>query len=102
MAGEAGGACEGTPADLEELTQAVLALRQKGTPSVTEGLVEQAHRALVEQRTAVCPRCGHTLAARGPAERTVESLVGAIRLRRPHVYGERCPRGTTALDEVCN
>src|SRR5919106_1875788 len=85
---------------LEELTQAVFALRQELTQAVTEGLVEQAHRALVEQRTAVCPRCGRTLSARGPQERTVETLVGAIRLQRPYCYCERCQLGTAPLDEA--
>jgi hypothetical protein len=83
---------------LEELTQAVFALRQELTQAVTEGLVEQAHRALVEQRAAACPQCGYTLAARGPAERTVETLVGAIQLRRPYFYCERCQLGSTPLD----
>jgi hypothetical protein len=63
---------------LEQLTQAVFALR-----------VEQPHRAMVEQRTETCPQCGQTLSARGPQERTVETLVGAIRLRRPYFYCER-------------
>ena len=83
---------------LEELTQAVFALRQELTQAVTEGLVEQTHRALVEQRTAVCPRCGRTLSARGPQERTVETLVGAIRLQRPYFYCEPCQVGMTPLD----
>jgi hypothetical protein len=83
---------------LEELTQAVLALRQELTQAVTEGLVEQAHRAALEQRTAVCPQCGQTLSARVPQERTVETLVGAIRLRRPYFYCERCQRGSAPLD----
>lgn len=85
---------------LEELTQAVFALRQELTQAVTEGLVAQAHRALVEQQTVACPWCGHTLSARGPQERTVETLVGAIRLRRPYFYCERCQLGTTPLDEA--
>jgi hypothetical protein len=83
---------------LEEVTQVVFALRQELTQAVTEGLVEQAHRALLEQRTAACPPCGHTLAARGPAERTVETRVGAIRLRRPSCDCERCQLGSTPLD----
>jgi hypothetical protein len=45
---------ERTPT-LAELTQAVLALRQELTQAVTKGLVEQAHRAALEQRTMVCP-----------------------------------------------
>jgi hypothetical protein len=83
---------------LEELTQAVFALRQELTQAVTEGLGEQAQRAVVEQRTAPCPQCGQMLSARGPQERTVETLVGAIRLRRPYFYCERCQLGTAPLD----
>jgi hypothetical protein len=45
---------EPTPT-LEQLTQAVCALRQELTQAVTEGLVEQAHRAVRAQRTATCP-----------------------------------------------
>jgi len=85
---------------LEALTQAVFALRQELTPAVTEGLVEQAHRATLEQRTALCPQCGRTLSARGPQERTVETLVGALRLRRPYFYCECGQLGTTPLDEA--
>ena len=40
---------------LAELTQVVFALRQELTQAVTEGLVEHPHRAVLEQRTAVCP-----------------------------------------------
>ena len=83
---------------LEELTQAVFALRQALTQAVTEGLVEQTHRAVVEQRTAACPRCGQTLSARGPQERTVETLVGAIQLRRPYFYCAPCRLGSAPLD----
>jgi peptidyl-tRNA hydrolase len=85
---------------LEELTQAVFALRQELTQAVTEGLVEQAHRTTVEQRTATCPQCGQTLSARGLQERTVETLVGAVRLRRPYFYCLHCQQGTTPLDEA--
>src|ERR671914_1959766 len=85
---------------LEELTQAVFTLRQELTQAVTEGLVEQVHRAALEQRTTVCPQCGQTLAARGLQERTVETLVGAVRLRRPYFYCRHCQQGRTPLDEV--
>jgi hypothetical protein len=85
---------------LEQLTQAVFALRQELTQEVTEGMVEQTHRPAIAQRTAACPQCGQILSARGPQERTVETLVGAIRLRRPYFYCERCQLGTTPLDEA--
>jgi hypothetical protein len=73
---------------LEELTQAVFALRQELTQWATEGLVEQTHRTTLEQRTAACPQCEQTLSARGPAERTVETLVGAIQLQGLVVCGQ--------------
>jgi hypothetical protein len=89
----------GTPT-LGELTPAVLALRQEWTQAVTESLVAQAHRPCLEQRTAACPQCGQTWSARSPQERTVDTWVGVVRLRRPYVYGERCQRGMTPLDEA--
>lgn len=61
---------------LAELTQAVCALRQEMTQAVTEGVVEHTHGAALAQRTAVCPQCGPMWAARGPQDRTVETLVG--------------------------
>ena len=67
---------------LEQLTPAVLALRQELTQEVTAGLVEQEHRAAMEQRMAVYPQCGQAWPVGGSQEHTVETLVGAIRLRR--------------------
>jgi hypothetical protein len=85
---------------LEQLTHAVCALRQELTQGVTEGVVEHAPRAVLDQRTAVGPQCGQTRSARGPQDRTVETLVGAIRLRRPYVDGARCQRGSAPLETV--
>jgi hypothetical protein len=90
---------ERTPT-LEELTQGVLALRQELTQEVTESLVAHAHRTLLEPRTVACPPCGQMLSARGPQERTVETLGGAVRLRRPYFYCEPCQGGTAPLDEA--
>jgi hypothetical protein len=84
---------------VEELPQAVCALRQDVTPAVTEGLMAHAHRAGLEPRTAVCPQCGQTLSARGPQERPVDTRVGAIRRRRPYLYCARCQHGTAPRDE---
>jgi hypothetical protein len=40
------------------------------------------------------------LSARGPHARTVETLVGVIRLQRPYFYCERCQLGMAPLDEA--
>jgi hypothetical protein len=66
---------------LEALAPIIFALRPEWTQAVTEGPVKQMPRAVVEQRTAACPPCRRILSARGPAERTEETLVGASRLR---------------------
>jgi hypothetical protein len=100
QSGQARSGALGNSYPSEELTQAVFALRQELTQAVTEGLVEQAHRAALEQRTAVCPQGGRTLSARGLQERTVETLVGAVRLRRPYFYCRPCQQGSTPLDEA--
>ena len=91
---------KGIQPTLEELTQAVLAFRQELTQWAMEGLVEQTQRPVLEQRTEACPQCGRMLSARGPVERIVETLVGAIRLRRPSCYCERCKLGHAPLGAV--
>jgi len=42
---------------LEELTQAVFAMRQELTGKIAEALVEQQHGRLLHQRTMSCPQC---------------------------------------------
>src|SRR2546430_14167236 len=71
---------------LEALTQAVFALRQELTHAVTAGLEEQAHRWLLAQHLTACPCWGQTLAARGPQERPVATLVGSVQMSRPRWY----------------
>jgi hypothetical protein len=63
---------------LAALTHAVFALQREVTQALPEGLVEEAYRALGEQRTAACWRCEQTVSAGGPQERTVTTWVGAI------------------------
>jgi hypothetical protein len=83
---------------LEELTQAILALRQAWTHEVSEGVGARAPRVTMEQRTAPCPPGGPTWSARGPQARAVETLGGVLRLRRPYGSCERCPRGNAPLE----
>ncbi|MFN3476565.1 MAG: hypothetical protein ACK4Z6_03290 [Candidatus Methylomirabilales bacterium] len=85
---------------LEQVTPEVFALRQVLTGLVTEGLLEDRYRALMDQATAPCPHCGPLLVARGPQERTVETLVGAITVTRPYFYCEPCRFGFYPLDEA--
>lgn len=85
---------------LAQIVQEVFALRQALTGLVTEGLVEQRHADVLAQETAVCPGCGRLLGARGPQTRTVETMVGEVRVCRPYFYCVGCQAGFYPLDEA--
>jgi Uncharacterised protein family (UPF0236) len=88
------------PPTLQELVQAVFALRQELLGPITQSVAEQAHRPALGQGTAGCPHCGRMLAARGPVPRTVETLVGAVTLERPYFYCVPCQVGFSPVDEA--
>jgi hypothetical protein len=72
----------GKPPTLEQMTEAVFALRQELTGRVSEALVGEAHGETLVQQTLPCPYCGRRLPAQGPHPRTVETRVGPVRLSR--------------------
>ena len=85
---------------LEELTQAVFAMRQALTGKITEALVEQRHARALRQRTMPCPNCQRILPARPAPPRTVHTLVGEVSLSRPYFYCLHCQQGFSPLDEA--
>jgi len=85
---------------LDQVTQAVFAMRHELTGMITEALVEQRHRQTLQQQTMPCPHCGRLLRARRSPARTVETMVGAVSLTRPYFYCIRCQTGFYPLDEV--
>jgi hypothetical protein len=90
---------EKTPT-LDQVTQAVFAMRHELTGMITEALVEQRHRPTLQQQTLPCPHCGRLLRARGSPTRIVETMVGAVSLTRPYFYCIHCQQGFYPLDEV--
>lgn len=85
---------------LEQLTQAVFAMRQELTGTITKGLLEQTHREALNQQTMSCPGCGRVLFSRGSSRRSVETMVGEVVLSRPHFYCIACREGHYPLDDV--
>jgi hypothetical protein len=73
---------------LEELTQAVFALPQELTGTLTETLVAQRHAHVLHQRTLPCPSSQRLLPARPEPPRTVHTIVGEGSRSRPYYY---CP-----------
>ncbi len=85
---------------LEELTQAVFAMRQALTGRITEAVVEQRHAGVLHQRTMPCPDCQRLLPARPAPPRTVHTMVGEVSLSRPYFYCIHCQQGFSPLDEA--
>jgi len=71
---------------LAEVSETVWTLRQGLTGSICEGIVEHGHAGESTRPFAPCPDCGRRLRARPLAARTVETLVGAVRVERPYFY----------------
>jgi hypothetical protein len=88
------------PPTLQQVVQAVLAVRQELLGMVTQRLVEQAHEPTLTQERALCPQCGRMLSARGPVRRKVETLVGSVTLERPYFYCVPCQVGFSPVDEA--
>jgi hypothetical protein len=85
---------------LEQITKGIFAMRQELTSTVAEALVQGVHSSELSQETALCPRCGRRLSARGSHTRTVETMVGVVSLTRPYFYCVRCQAGFYPLDEA--
>ena len=69
-----------TPMTLAEMTALLWELRQSLMGCLTEALIEQTHERQAMARRAHCPQCKRSLKARRQAVRTVETLVGPVRL----------------------
>src|SRR4029450_10366532 len=84
---------------LAQVTETVWSLRQALTGGLTKVIVEHAHRGEHPQRQSRCLQCDRLLKARGPVQRTVETLVGLVELERPYFYCPDCRVGLYPLDE---
>lgn len=85
---------------LEQVTEAIFALRQELTSRVAEALVGETHSEALQQQILPCPHCGRMLRAQGPHTRTVDTYIGPVRLTRPYFYCVRCQKGRHPLDEA--
>lgn len=85
---------------LDQITKRVWALRQDLTGSLTEAVVEHAHRFESMRQELVCETCERILTTRPLVSRTVETMVGQVRLERPYFYCRVCQQGSYPLDEA--
>jgi hypothetical protein len=85
---------------LARITETVWALRQDLTSSLTAAVVEHAHRFEYMRQQIVCETCERILTTRSMVPRTVDTMVGRVRLERPYFYCRVCREGAYPLDEV--
>jgi hypothetical protein len=85
---------------LNHVSETIWGLRQLLTASVAQTLVEHRHHDEYRRTHLHCATCERVLQARPPVLRTVETLVGAIKLERPYFYCRHCQGGRYPLDEV--
>ncbi len=84
---------------LEEITNAIFSLREELLGSMTEILVSQKHQEIINQDTISYPGCGRILNSRGLRERTVETMIGKVRINRPFFDCVDCHETYYPLDE---
>jgi hypothetical protein len=85
---------------LEQITETVWALRQDLTGSLTEAIVDHAHRFELIRQDMVCKTCQCMVTTRPLVSRTVDTMVGRVRLERPYFYCRVCKVGLYPLDEA--
>src|SRR5687768_9165851 len=68
---------------LAQITETVWALRQDLTGRLTEAIVEDAHGFEYRRQAFVCETCQRILTTRPSVPRTVDTMVGRVRLERP-------------------
>jgi hypothetical protein len=85
---------------LAQVTETVWHLRHALTGGLSTTIVEHTHQGEHTRRQSRCPQCHRLLQARPAVQRTVETLVGMVKLERPYFYCAACRVGLYPLDEV--
>src|SRR5712691_786949 len=88
------------PATLSEVTATVWDLRQQLTGGITETIVAHTHEGERQRQQASCLRCARVLKVQERVGRTVETMVGPVRLERPYFYCRSCRVGLYPLDDT--
>jgi hypothetical protein len=76
---------------LTEIIETLWDLRQDLTGSLTEAIVDFGHRFEFMRQQVVCQTCQCLVTARPLVPRTVETMVGSVRLERPYFLLSRVP-----------
>jgi len=67
---------------------------------IVEQIIVELFSDEPNRETIVRPNCGRVLNRRDIHERTVETMIGEITLRRPYFYCKNCKKGFHPLDDA--
>lgn len=81
---------DGKEGKLDEIVGGIFEMRQELTGMIADSLVEKLHSKELEQKEMVCPKCGRELRSRDEVERTVETMIGPVKLKRPYFWCKNC------------
>jgi Uncharacterised protein family (UPF0236). len=87
-------------AGLGGIVNEVFKKRQELIGKIVEQLIKEKFSDELNREILVCPNCGRVLNRRDMHERTVQTMIGEITLRRPYFYCENCKEGFHPLDAV--
>ena len=87
-------------AGLDGIVEKIFEKRQELMGKIVGQIIEEQFSEEFNQETMVCPKCGKVLNRRGMHERTVETMIGRTRLKRPYFYCENCKEGFYPLDDA--
>ncbi len=93
---------DGKEGKLDEIVGGIFETHQELTGMIAESLVEKLHSKELEQKEMVCPKCGRELRSRDKVERTVETMIGPVKLKRPYFWCKNCSEGFYPLDKALN
>jgi hypothetical protein len=88
------------PATLSKVTATMWDLRQQLTGGITETIVAHAHEDERQRKQASGPQCARGLKVHEHVGRTVETMVGPVKLERPSFSCRACRVGLYSLDDA--
>ena len=88
------------PSTLWDITDGIRRQREELMGAVAKEWIEKEYASYLHQEYANCPICGQRLKRQALCQRTLESMIGEIAIKRPYFYCSACPHGFYPLDEA--
>ena len=88
------------PSTLWSITEGIRGQREELMGTVAGEWIEKEYSSYLDQEYANCPICGQLLKRQSLCERTLETMIGEITIRRPYFYCSDCRYGFYPLDEA--